>query len=280
MVERFRRSLLSVMRLVGVLALFGVIPIGGEAEARFLRDGIRPQTGGTPGFKRAPAPGRVLGIRPPGAPKDAVTPRRLGRAPASPQAAHHGWFWEEHSPSLSSAAPERIAAALASIERRNAGHKLIPPKRIQHIATIWGAQISHAARMADLSEALLLAVIAVESAGRADAQSPKGAQGLMQLLPVTARRFGVEDAFEPGSNVNGGAAYLDRLLRDFRGDILLALAAYNAGEGAVRKHGGVPPYAETRDYVVLVLDAMASAASLCANPLSGPRDRCELLSDL
>ena len=72
----------------------------------------------------------------------------------------------------------------------------------------------------------------------------------MQLIPATARRFGVADAFEPAANIAGGAAYLDWLLHEFGGDVLLALAGYNAGENAVHEHNGVPPYPETRDYVV------------------------------
>jgi len=84
------------------------------------------------------------------------------------------------------------------------------------------------------------------------AVSPKGAQGLMQLIPATARRFGVTDAFNPADNIQGGARYLRYLLELYKGDYPLALAAYNAGEGAVAKYGGVPPYAETRDYLVRI----------------------------
>ena len=84
------------------------------------------------------------------------------------------------------------------------------------------------------------------------AVSPKGALGLMQLVPQTARRFGVSDVFDPVENVQGGAAYLKYLLDLYNNDLKLALAAYNAGEGAVAKYGDVPPYAETRNYLVQV----------------------------
>lgn len=271
-------------RVIGFM-LFLMLLISGlnqPAEAKFLRDGVRPPAGSTPGFQRAPARGTILRIRPPGASaEDAVRPRRLGNASGHIRRARHGWFWEIHSPALAAAAAGRLGGALASIAAEHArGRKMISPEQVHGISARWGTQITDAARMANLSEALLLAVITVESGGHADALSPKGAQGLMQLLPVTAKRFGVEDAFDPGPNIGAGAAYLDWLLDQFRGDILLALAAYNAGEGAMRRHGGVPPYAETRDYVVLVLGAFASAAALCANLLSSPRDPCKHHADL
>lgn len=98
---------------------------------------------------------------------------------------------------------------------------------------------------------LVHAVIAVESQHRPDAVSPAGAQGLMQLMPGTARMLGVADPFDPRANVEGGVAYLRRLADEF--GTVLALAAYNAGPGAVREHGGVPPFAETRRYVRSVL---------------------------
>jgi soluble lytic murein transglycosylase-like protein len=96
---------------------------------------------------------------------------------------------------------------------------------------------------------LVTAVIAVESGYRADAVSPKNAQGLMQLIPATAARFGVADPFDPAQNIRGGMMYLRFLLRLFDGDVTLAFAAYNAGEGAVIEHGGVPPYPETKLYL-------------------------------
>ncbi|GGX90280.1 transglycosylase SLT domain-containing protein [Massilia dura] len=99
---------------------------------------------------------------------------------------------------------------------------------------------------------LAMAVIAVESGFRANAVSPKNAQGLMQLIPATAQRFRVADPFDPESNVRGGLAYLRQLLALFDGDVRLVAAAYNAGEGAVLRHRGVPPYRETRDYVTRI----------------------------
>lgn len=96
---------------------------------------------------------------------------------------------------------------------------------------------------------LALAIIAVESAYNGRAVSPKNAQGLMQLIPETAQRFGVRNAFDAEQNIRGGLAYLRWLLAYFRGNVQLVAAAYNAGEKAVERYGGVPPYAETRDYV-------------------------------
>lgn len=96
---------------------------------------------------------------------------------------------------------------------------------------------------------LALAVISVESAFQPKAVSPKNAQGLMQLMPQTAQRFRVRNAFDPEDNVKGGLAYLRWLLAYFQGNVTLVAAAYNAGERAVESHGGIPPFAETRDYV-------------------------------
>jgi hypothetical protein len=104
-----------------------------------------------------------------------------------------------------------------------------------------------------LNPNLVLAVIEVESNFDPRALSPKNAQGLMQLIPVTAERFGVADVWDPEQNVRGGMAYLRWLMTHFDGDIELVLAAYNAGEGAVLRHGGIPPYSETRDYVKRVI---------------------------
>ncbi|AGA90739.1 soluble lytic murein transglycosylase-like protein [Thioflavicoccus mobilis 8321] len=100
-----------------------------------------------------------------------------------------------------------------------------------------------------LDPELVLAVIETESNFNPNARSSKNAQGLMQLIPATAARFGVEDTWDPEQNLRGGMAYLSWLLKHFGGDVELALAGYNAGEGAVERHGGIPPYRETRNYV-------------------------------
>ena len=100
-----------------------------------------------------------------------------------------------------------------------------------------------------LSPELVLAVVEVESNFNPQARSPKRAQGLMQLIPATARRFGVKDPWDPHQNLRGGMAYLRWLLDHFDGNLRFALAGYNAGEAAVRRHGEVPPYTETRNYV-------------------------------
>lgn len=111
------------------------------------------------------------------------------------------------------------------------------------------------ARTYGLESALVHAVIAVESSYNPKAVSKKGAAGLMQLMPGTARRYGVTDAFDPAQNVGGGARYLRDLLDMFDSDVSLALAAFNAGENAVKKHGNrIPPYRETLHYVPRVLD--------------------------
>lgn len=110
-------------------------------------------------------------------------------------------------------------------------------------------EIKTAASEFEVDPALVRAVIHAESAFNARALSPKGAQGLMQLMPATARELGVRNAMAAPENIRGGVNYLARMLKRFNGDIKLATAAYNAGPGAVGRHGGIPPYAETRAYV-------------------------------
>lgn len=100
-----------------------------------------------------------------------------------------------------------------------------------------------------ISVALIKSVITAESCFNSKAVSPKGAQGLMQLMPATAERFGVKDSFDPDANIRGGTRYLKFLLEYFEEDLLNAIAAYNSGEGTVRRYKGIPPYKETRKYV-------------------------------
>jgi soluble lytic murein transglycosylase-like protein len=113
----------------------------------------------------------------------------------------------------------------------------------------YSEEIGLAAKQFDLDPALVRAVIHAESNFNARARSQKGAMGLMQLMPSTARMLGVADASDPAHNIQGGTKYLAGLLARFKNDITLAAAAYNAGPEAVQKYAGVPPYAETQVYV-------------------------------
>jgi soluble lytic murein transglycosylase-like protein len=108
-----------------------------------------------------------------------------------------------------------------------------------------------------LNPALFEALVEQESAFDPRAVSSAGAQGLTQLMPGTARMLGVADPFDPAQSLDGGARYLAQMLREFGGDQRLALAAYNAGPGAVRRHGGVPPFQETQNYVTKILGRVA-----------------------
>jgi soluble lytic murein transglycosylase-like protein len=113
--------------------------------------------------------------------------------------------------------------------------------------------LSHAGAEHNIDEDLLASVVRAESGGQVRAVSRTGAKGLMQLMPGTANAMGVDDAFQPQQNISGGTAYLDALLTRYHDNVALALAAYNAGPGAVDKYHGIPPYRETREYVARVI---------------------------
>ena len=138
----------------------------------------------------------------------------------------------------------------------------VPDEVLDEVAAPAGGDLRElaaaAARRHGLDPDLVMAVVSVESGFRPQAVSPKGAQGLMQLMPKTASSLGVADAFDPAQNLDGGARYLGQLLTLYGGDLTRALAAYNAGEGAVDRHRGVPPYRETRAYVKKVLERYGS----------------------
>lgn len=126
------------------------------------------------------------------------------------------------------------------------------------VARPFDALIEPLAAQHGVDPALVRAVIEVESNYQPTARSPKGAMGLMQLMPATARQYGVSDAYEPSANVEAGIRHLRWLLDRF--ETPLALAAYNAGEATIRRHGGIPPFAETREYVRRVLARTGTAA--------------------
>lgn len=129
-------------------------------------------------------------------------------------------------------------------------------------------ELAAAARAHALDPNLLEAVAWQESRFRQDALSPKGATGVMQLMPGTAKALGV-DRFDRSQNIAGGAAYLARMMRQFGGSQTLALAAYNAGPGAVLRYGTVPPYAETRRYVANVMQRVATLAAYRSPVIEG-----------
>ena len=121
--------------------------------------------------------------------------------------------------------------------------------------------IERVARENSLDPALIKAVALVESGFNPKAVSNKGARGLMQLMPATAKQYGVSNLHDPYENLRAGAQHLRSLLDEFDGDVTLALAAYNAGSGAVRKYGGVPAYAETRGYVAKIESSLGKTKS-------------------
>jgi soluble lytic murein transglycosylase-like protein len=121
------------------------------------------------------------------------------------------------------------------------------------------AIVDRVAEQQGVEAPLVHSVIRAESNYNPNAISPKGAQGVMQLIPATARRFGVSDAFDARANIEGGVKYLKFLLDYYQGDYVRAIAAYNAGEGAVDKFKGIPPYPETRNYVWQVAKNLKAA---------------------
>ncbi|MEM7521939.1 MAG: lytic transglycosylase domain-containing protein [Pseudomonadota bacterium] len=193
------------------------------------------------------------------------TPRRAGS---------FDWFWARVSDKASDATAGRLEQAMTTLA--GADVKVPAPRlqEMQDIARVTGRDILLSTIGTSVSPALVLAVIAIESAGKADAVSGAGAQGLMQLMPDTAARFGVTDSFAADQNIRGGVQYLNWLMEEFDRDPILVLAGYNAGEGSIRKYEGVPPFTETRDYVPKVLAAFQVAQGLCLTPPELITDGC------
>lgn len=218
---------------------------------------------------------RLLARRPKSAEHPEVMPAPGPIEPGKKVDSNYAWFWES-VPTSRGARDGRFPLALSTLSRGPGGAQVVAPRmqHMQQIAEVYGSHILKATIGTQVSPALALAVIGIESAGNPGAISSAGAQGLMQLIPATAARFGVTDSKDPAQNIRGGVAYLDWLMTKFDRDPLMVLAAYNAGEGAVQANDGVPPYAETRDYVPKVLAAWQVAQGLCQTPPELMTDPC------
>lgn len=171
--------------------------------------------------------------------------------------------------------PESIASVVRANPRTGKLVRIVlgqaPAARAPEAAS-FKAAVERIAAEHSLPAELIHSVIRVESNYNPYAVSPKGALGLMQLIPATARRFGVSDAFNPEENIRGGATYLRYLLDLYSGNYTLALAAYNAGEAAVARYGDVPPFPETRNYVNSVGSLLARQGARPAAPLVSASD--------
>jgi soluble lytic murein transglycosylase-like protein len=171
---------------------------------------------------------------------------------------------------LTTGSPLTAAATAAAAAAPQVAAAAPKPAGIQ-VPGGFGPMIQEAAQKYGVDPALIAAVMETESRFNPDAVSKAGAKGLMQLMPATARGLGVSDPSDPRQAILGGAKLLGVLSEKYKGDVKLTLAAYNAGSGAVDKHGGIPPYAETQKYVPLVLSAYErfKAQSTPATPGTG-----------
>lgn len=272
----------------------GALVIGGVVLAAPTNAQEAVKVGGDFTFRRVapPATGSAKRINvqiDPNAEVYRITPGEAPRLPGDPRPIEatelpegvvpnaptdYDWYWDVISPAYGVDVITRFSAALALVERET--FKIGAPRLqiMQGIVNAHGVDILTSTIGTEVSPAFALAVIAVESAGKPDAVSHAGATGLMQLMPATAARFGVSDSTIAKDNIRGGVAYLDWLLKEFNRDPIMALAGYNAGEGAVTEHDGVPPYAETRGYVPKVLAAWTVARKLCVTPPELISDGC------
>ncbi len=151
-------------------------------------------------------------------------------------------------------APDGTKRILTVPKAQSAAEARVPQAPETRRANLWN-MVQETSNRHGLDPKLVDLVIRMESGYHPYVVSPKGAQGVMQLMPYTASLYGVKNAFDPVENISGGVRYLKDLLARYNSDLSLALAAYNAGPGAVDKHGGVPPYQETRKYVSAILNA-------------------------
>lgn len=271
----------NLLKLTLGVVLFACLPAGAETPSRFpdfsaKRIGV-PKAGTRPNIVQIDPEEQAAAL--------AALPRPSGPVEVVPEAGSapeggspeeigsFAWFWKRVSPSLLASGPGRLFDAMEVI---SANGDVPQPRlqKLQEIARENGVDILRNTVGTKVSPALVLAVISVESAGRADAVSSAGAEGLMQLMPDTAARFGVKESLVPQENIKGGVKYLDWLMGEFDGDPIVVLAAYNSGEGSLRKYDGVPPFPETRDYVPKVLAAFQVARGLCLTPPELVSDGC------
>lgn len=272
---------------VATMILFSLVPIRAQGQEPLEADF---------GFKRIKvgeiAPGKRITVQIDPAEQARVL-QALSRAPSKPVSpppaalgpvapappakslARYDWFWQAVAPERDQVSG-RFDLALAQLARGPEGAQVAAPRlqQMQALAQRYGTEILKATIGTQVSPALVLAVIGIESAGETTAESQAGAQGLMQLMPATAARFGVRDSLNAAQNIKGGVAYLQFLMQSFDRDPVMVLAAYNAGEGAVAANNGVPPFAETRDYVPKVLAAWQVAQGLCLTPPELMTDPC------
>ena len=259
----------AVLRALATLALGLLLGLSGPVPpGAAMAEGIRP--GNSDGMGRLGTNKRLMDPSMPTVPR-ASGGTRLRKIPTN-------WFWKQVSPSVVAASAQRWSRVLAVLEGgRSEGRPIFGSMATaQRIYANYGPILRAEAKKRNLSLPFLIAVIAVESNGNPKARSHVGAGGLMQLMPQTAKRFGVANRYQPGPNIRGGAHYLDWLLKRYNNDAVLALAGYNAGEGAVDKYAGVPPYRETRAYVAKVAGAYLAARHLCSNPTVSARETCEI----
>jgi soluble lytic murein transglycosylase-like protein len=171
-----------------------------------------------------------------------------------------------------------VSAKVAEVPAANGSKKLADTKVLTYGRSISQAQldtiIDEAAQRHNVDPNLVRSIIKVESNFNPRAVSRKGAIGLMQLMPGTARQLRVGNPFDPAQNIDGGVRHFKALLEDFNGDVQLSLAAYNAGQGAVRRNGGVPNYRETRNYVKRISQLYNGS-----NPFGPPKSPIKLSYD-
>ncbi|WP_330221168.1 lytic transglycosylase domain-containing protein [Cognatishimia activa] len=272
---------MRIGRLAAVLIAVFVIPTGSLSDSpppfpNFEAKRLKPPSAGTK--KRI-----TVQIEERANPAVAPPAASIGTTPIQPEAEDgdkpvslYDWFWAVVPAQTEKPGPGRLQDALEVMATPEGVAQLPPPRlqTMQDIATAYGRDILLSTIGTEVSPAIALAVIYTESSGNPEALSSTGAMGLMQLMPATIDRFEVGDAKTPADNIKGGVAFLDVLLRKYNGDPILALAGYNAGEGALDKFAGVPPYPETMNYVPRVLSAFTVARGLCTSPPLLASDPC------